>query len=417
MNKPATPPSAAILAEATRQHAILSAGTDSIYPAKGTHGPDGLFDKLVEALMENRPLTVKFGMDPTAPDIHLGHTVVLNAMRKFQDLGHKALPLIGNYTALIGDPSGRNATRPPLTPEQIASNAETYLTQIYKVVDNDPAKCKLMWNGDWLSKLTFADTIKLCAQTTVAQIIAREDFATRLENNTPISMHELLYPIMQGYDSIAMAEREGCDIEFGGTDQTFNCLMGRQLMQARGMVPQIVMTFPLLEGLDGVIKMSKSKNNYIGVEETPENMFGKTMSIPDTMLDRWFTLLTTIPPEDRPSHPMEAKKALAHFITTRFHGEQAATDARTAFESRFSKREIPTDIPEIVLLKSDVPTLAYLVTFANFAASTSEARRLIEQGGVKINSEALKIPNAPVTAESPFTLQVGKLKLAKIILK
>lgn len=410
-NAPFTP-TAAVLKEAARQHAILSAGTEKIYPETGKWGPDGLFDKLVIALTENRPLRIKFGMDPTAPDIHLGHTVVLNALRKFQDLGHKALPLIGNYTALIGDPSGRNATRPPLTQEQIEFNAQTYLKQVYKVVDDNPATCRLMWNGDWLKDLSFADTIKLCAQTTAAQILAREDFATRMENNTPISMHELLYPIMQGYDSIAMAEREGCDIEFGGTDQTFNCLMGRQLMQSRGMQPQIVITFPLLEGLDGVIKMSKSKGNYIGVEETPDNMFGKTMSIPDSLLDRWFTLLTTITPEDRPTHPMEAKKALAHFITARFHGEEAATQARTAFESRFSKREMPTDMPELTL-----PTpanLVELVTAAGFATSKSEARRLIEQGGVKLNGEPHKDPTAPLTVTSPFTLQVGKLKLAKI---
>lgn len=410
--KPAPTPE--ILAEATRQHAILSAGTDSIYPAKGTHGPDGLFDKLVEALTEGRPLKVKFGMDPTAPDIHLGHTVVLNALRKFQDLGHVALPLIGNYTALIGDPSGRNATRPPLTQEQIESNAETYMKQVYNVLDNDPARVKLMWNGDWLSKLTFAETIKLAAQTTVAQIIAREDFATRLENNTPISMHELLYPIMQGYDSIAMAEREGCDIEFGGTDQTFNCLMGRQLMQSRGMKPQIVMTFPLLEGLDGVQKMSKSKNNYIGVTENPTDMFGKTMSIPDSMLERWYILLTTIPAAERPEHPMEAKKKLARFITARFHGEAAAAEAQSAFESRFSKRETPTDMPELTL--SNTGNLAELIVDAKFATSKSEARRLIEQGGVKINGETQKDQAATLTIASPFTLQVGKLKLAKITL-
>lgn len=413
MNKPFTP-SAEVLTEAKRQHAILSQGTAAILPETGKWGPDGLFDKLVIALTEGRPLTVKLGMDPTAPDIHLGHTVALNAMRKFQDLGHKALPLIGNYTALIGDPSGRNSTRPPLTEEQIMANAETYKAQIFKILDTDPAKCTLMWNGDWLAKLSFADTIKLCAQTTVAQIIAREDFATRLENNTPISMHELLYPIMQGYDSIAMAEREGCDIEFGGTDQTFNCLMGRQLMQSRGMQPQIVMTFPLLEGLDGVQKMSKSKANYIGVDDTADNMFGKTMSIPDALLERWFTLLTTVPVSERPTHPMEAKKALAHFITARFHGADAATAAREAFESRFSKREIPTDIPELTL--TNTGSLVELIIDANFATSKSEARRLIEQGGVKINGEPIKDPAATLQIASPFTLQVGKLKIAKITL-
>ncbi|RYG62327.1 MAG: tyrosine--tRNA ligase [Alphaproteobacteria bacterium] len=408
--KPAPTPE--ILAEATRQHAILSAGTAAIYPEKGTHGPDGLFDKLVEALTAGRPLKVKFGMDPTAADLHLGHTVVLNAMRKFQDLGHVALPLIGNYTALIGDPSGRNATRPPLTQEQIEANAETYMQQVYNVLDNNPERVKLMWNGDWLSKLTFAETIKLAAQTTVAQIIAREDFATRLENNTPISMHELLYPIMQGYDSIAMEEREGCDIEFGGTDQTFNCLMGRQLMQSRGMKPQIVMTFPLLEGLDGVQKMSKSKNNYIGVTENPTDMFGKTMSIPDSILERWYTLLTTIPQAERPAHPMEAKKKLARFITARFHGDDAAAEAQQAFEARFSKREIPTEMPELTL--TNTGNLAELIVDANFAASKSEARRLIEQGGVKINGEQQKDPAIALTLASPFTLQVGKLKLAKV---
>ncbi|TKW61222.1 MAG: tyrosine--tRNA ligase [Blastochloris viridis] len=407
-------PSAEILAEAARQHAILSEGTAAIYPEKGVHGKDGLFDKLVTSLMENRPLRIKLGMDPTAPDIHLGHTVALNAMRKFQNLGHKVLPLIGNYTALIGDPSGRNSTRPPLTEEQIMQNAETYKEQIFKIIENDPAKCRLMWNGDWLKELSFADTIKLCAQVSVAQLIAKEDFGNRLANQTPISLHEFLYPLMQGYDSIAMQEREGCDIEFGGTDQTFNCLMGRQLMQARGMEPQIVMTFPLLEGLDGVMKMSKSKANYIGVTENPTDMFGKTMSIPDSLLDRWYSLLTTIPAAERPSHPMEAKKKLAHFITARFHGEAAADEARTAFESRFSKREMPTDMPELKLPLEALTTLTDLVVAANFATSKSEARRLIEQGGVKLNGEQHKDPTAPVKLETPFILQVGKLKLAKI---
>lgn len=407
-------PTPEILAEAKRQHAILSEGTEAIYPAKGVHGTDGLFDKLVQALTEKRPLRIKFGMDPTAPDIHLGHTVVLNALRKFQDLGHMALPLIGNYTALIGDPSGRNNTRPPLTEAQIFDNAETYMKQVYNVVDADPARCQLMWNGDWLGKLTFADTIKLTAQVTVAQIIAREDFDTRLKDQLPISMHELLYPIMQGYDSVAMAERGGCDIEFGGTDQTFNCLMGRQLMQSRGMEPQIVITFPLLEGLDGVQKMSKSKGNYIGITENPTDMFGKTMSIPDSMLERWYSLLTTIAVSERPDHPMEAKKTLAHFITARFHGESAADQARTAFEDRFSKRELPKDMPELKLLPEAFQTLADLVVAANFANSKSEARRLIEQGGVKIDGEPYKQPTEAVSVKAPFTLQVGKLKLAKI---
>lgn len=408
---PSATPSAAVLAEAKRQHTVLSQGVASIYPEKGAHGPDGLFDKLVEALQAGRPLKIKLGMDPTAPDLHFGHSIPLQAMRRFQEFGHIAQPLIGDYTARIGDPSGRNKTRPPLSGEEIDANAQTYYKQLFKIIENDPKKLELLYNGQWLKELSFADTIKLCAQVTVAQIIAREDFAKRLAENTPIAMHELLYPIMQAYDSVAM----NCDIEFGGTDQTFNCLMGRQLMQALGKSPQVVMTFPLLEGLDGVEKMSKSKGNYIGVTETPEQMFGKTMSIPDTMLNRWFDLLTTIAPAERPEHPMEAKKLLARTLVTRFHTLAEANAAQTAFEQRFSKREMPTEIPELRVQTSSALVSEILVT-VRFATSKSEARRLIEQGGVKIDGEVVRDTEAFISIPE-FILQVGKLKIVRVKLR
>ena len=406
-------PSSAVLAEAKRQHAILSKVAVGIYPEKGQHGPDGLFDKLVLALTEKRPLKIKFGMDPTAPDLHLGHSVVLKVLRAFQDLGHTIQPLIGDYTTRIGDPAGRNKTRPPLDDAQIDANAKTYFAQVFKIVKDDPATLDLHYNSEWLKQLSFADTIKLCAQVTVAQIISREDFANRLAGNVPISMHELLYPIMQGYDSIGL----GCDIELGGTDQTFNCLMGRQLMQARGLEPQIVMTFPLLVGLDGHDKMSKSKNNYIGLTEDAESMFGKTMSIPDEAMESWFDLLTDVEAKDRPAHPMEAKKLLAWTIAAEYHGAAAADTAKASFEKRFSKREIDADsLPVHEVALGGGIGLVDVVVAVGFGASKSETRRLVAQGGVKIDGEAVKDADMRFAAPITFILQVGKLKLAKVAL-
>jgi tyrosyl-tRNA synthetase len=367
-----------------------------------------LFDKLVLALREKRPLKVKFGMDPTAPDLHLGHALILRKLREFQDLGHVIQPLIGDYTTRIGDPSGRNATRPPLDDAQIEANAKTYFAQVFKIVRDDPATLDLHYNSEWLSKLSFADTIQLCAQVTVAQLIAREDFAKRLANQTPIAMHELLYPIMQGYDSIGLM----CDIELGGTDQTFNCLMGRQLMQARELVPQIVMTFPLLEGLDGVDKMSKSKGNYIGIMESAEQMFGKTMSIPDHIMGRWFDLLTTVPPQARPAHPMDAKKLLARTITGQFHDDAAAAEAQAGFEARFSKGELDESKIARVALKGESRALVDVLVALGFAASKSEARRLLEQGGVRVAGEVVKDGALVVPANA--LIQVGKLKIARV---
>lgn len=404
--------SPAIRAEAERQHTILSQGCAAIYPQANDKGYDGLFYKLVTALQEDRPLKIKFGMDPTAPDIHLGHTVVLNMLRKFQDLGHVAMPLFGDYTALIGDPSGRNKTRPPLTEEQINTNAETYLEQTFKVLSEDKKVLDLRRNSEWLKGLTFADTIKLCAQATVAQVIEREDFAKRLAAHTPISMHELLYPLMQGYDSVAMA----CDIELGGTDQTFNCLMGRHLMHARQMTPQIVMTFPLLEGLDGVEKMSKSKNNYIGLTDTPNNMFGKIMSLPDELTVRYINLLTAVDSNTLPEHPMEAKKLLARTLITRFHDEKAAQGAEEDFTTRFSKREIPDNLPELTFsIGPGLGVLALLVK-CGFTTSNSKARQLVQQGGVKQNGAAILDPQHTFTTPEEFVLQAGKRHMAKVTL-
>lgn len=382
-------PTPEILAEAKRQHAILTQGTAAIYPEKGTHGPDGLFDKLVMSLQQKRPLKIKFGMDPTAPDLHIGHATILNKVRQFQNLGHIVQPLIGDYTTRIGDPAGRNTTRPPLSDAEIDANAKTYFDQVFKIVDNNPKTLDLHYNSEWLKNLTFADTIKLCAQVTVAQIIAREDFANRLANNTPISMHELLYPIMQGYDSIGLM----CDIELGGTDQTFNCLMGRQLMQARGLEPQIVITFPLLEGLDGKDKMSKSKGNYIGITEDANNMYGKTMSIPDSLINRWYDLVTDVRPAQREEDPYKAKQRLAEIIVTRFHDEHSARKARTEFFNKFKEKDFRTGAKELTFIENNMEMkFAVFLSNTNEKLSTSEARRLIESGGIKINGE--KVPSS-----------------------
>lgn len=392
------------------QHAVLSRGVEHILGGeKEINGEkrDGLFVKLLDSLENKRPLKIKFGMDPTATDLHLGHTVALTKMRQFQEFGHIAQPLIGDGTTLIGDPAGRNKTRPLLALEEIRENAKTYLEQIDKVLLQDEAVYDIRYNGDWLLKLDFQDLIKLCADVTVSQIIQREDFAKRLNDNQPISLHELLYPIMQGYDSVAM----DCDIEFGGTDQTFNLLMGRQLMDKRGMRPQIAMTFPLLEGTDGVEKMSKSKNNYIGVAEAPAEMFGKIMSISDDMMRRYYEILTDVDLSTLPEHPMDAKKQLGRIIVERFHSAEDAQEAQQAFEARFSKGDMPDEMPEVAV---ELPQgVLSVVVSAGFAASNGEARRLVQQGGVKLDGEKITDPKAEITAGG--ILQVGKLKIAKIV--
>jgi tyrosyl-tRNA synthetase len=401
----------AILVEAKRQHAILSRGVAAIYPGPDRQGLDGLHHKLANALIDRRPLKVKFGMDPTAPDLHLGHCVVLNGMRRFQDLGHVAQPLIGDYTARIGDPSGRNKTRPSLSGEAIDANAQTYFDQLFRILDRDPTRLELLCNGQWLSKLSFAETIRLCAQVTVAQILSREDFATRLSDNAAISMHELLYPIMQGYDSVAM----NCDIELGGTDQTFNCLMGRHLMQACNLAPQIVVTFPLLEGTDGIQKMSKSAGNYVALNDTFTDMYGKLMSIPDGLLSHYYDLLTDIPSDERAPNPYAAKKALAHLLTAQFHGVTAADAAAGDFATRFSARQIPADLPEATVdLPADGFGLLDLMCRLEFVSSNSEARRLVQQHAVKVDGNVVADPRHRFFAPATFVLAAGKRRMTRV---
>ncbi len=398
-----------IINEASRQHAILARGVEHILGGDtelNGEKRDGLFVKLVDSLQNKRPLKVKLGMDPTATDLHLGHTVALTKMRQFQDLGHIAQPLIGDGTTLIGDPAGRNKTRPLLALDEIRANAKTYLDQIGKVLKKDET-FDIRYNGDWLLKLDFQDIIKLCADVTVAQIIQREDFSTRLKENQPISLHELLYPLMQGYDSVAME----CDIELGGTDQTFNLLMGRQLMDKRGMRPQIAMTLPLLEGTDGVEKMSKSKNNYIGVNDTPDDMFGKIMSISDEIMPRYYELLTDVDIKTLPAHPMDAKRQLGRTIVARFHDETSAKTTEEAFNNRFSQGELPEDIEtKAVALPGG---LLGVIVAVGFASSNGEARRLVQQGGVKLAGE--KVTDVGMVVEAPTLLQVGKLKICELV--
>jgi tyrosyl-tRNA synthetase len=406
--------SGAVLAEARRQHSILSRGVAAVYPGPDRHGLDGLHHKLAKSLTDCRPLKVKFGMDPTAPDLHLGHCVVLNGMRRFQDLGHIAQPLIGDYTARIGDPSGRNKTRPPLSGEVIDANAQTYLDQVFRILDRDPTRLELLYNGQWLSKLSFAETIRLCARVTVAQILSREDFASRISDNTPISMHELLYPIMQGYDSVAM----NCDVELGGTDQTFNCLMGRQLMQACALEPQTVVAFPLLEGIDGIQKMSKSASNYVALNDTSTDMYGKLMSIPDRLLSRYYDLLTDIASDERMPDPFVAKKTLAHLLTAQFHGVAVADAAAKDFATRFSARQIPADLPEATVdLPPDGFGLLNLMCRLEFVSSNSEARRLVQQRAVKVDGHVVADPRHRFCAPATFVLAAGKRRMTRVRLR
>lgn len=395
-----------IKAEAKRQHDILSAGTVDIVPE------GALLKKLEKSLATNTPLKVKLGVDPTAPDIHLGHTVVLQKLKQFQDLGHTAMLLIGDFTASIGDPSGRNKTRPPLSDADIQHNANTYMAQAFKVLDKEHTQ--LLKNSAWCAGLSFADILKLLSNVTVSQILQREDFSNRYENNLPIAMHELLYPIMQGYDSVAMES----DIELGGTDQTFNCLMGREMQKNAGQPLQVVMTLPLLEGTDGEKKMSKSVGNYIGLTDEPNDMFGKIMSIPDELMVKYFTLLTNMCMEELPQHPMDAKKKLARTLITRFHNEDAALEAQKDFETRFSDNAIPDELPEHTIhVEADGIGIAALMVAVGFTASNGEGMRLIKQNAVKIDGSPVNDPKQMLTASpDAFVLQAGKRKMARVTL-
>ena len=371
--------------------------------------------KLARSQETGIPLRIKLGLDPTAPDIHLGHTVVLNKMRQLQDLGHTVIFLIGEFTSMIGDPSGRNTTRPPLTREQIAENAKTYYAQASLVLD--PAKTEIRYNSEWCDPLGARGIIQLASRYTVARMMERDDFTKRFKGGVPISVHEFLYPLMQGYDSVALKS----DLELGGTDQKFNLLVGRELQKEYGQEPQCILTMPLLEGTDGVEKMSKSKNNYIGIGEAPDSMFGKLMSISDTLMWRYFELLSFDSLEDIAAlraeteagrNPRDAKVKLAQEIITRFHSKQAAQDALANFEARFRDGAIPENMPELTLPGAPLGVLKVLRE-AGLVASGAEAQRNIEQGGVKIDSVKVEDKGLQLSAGT-YVIQVGKRKFARV---
>ena len=377
-------------------------------------------DDLVQKLKDNKTLTIKVGFDPTAPDLHLGHTVILRKMRQFQDLGHKVIFLIGDFTGKIGDPSGKNKTRPPLTDEEIKANANTYAEQVFNVLDKD--KTVIDFNSRWGDQMTAADMIKLSAQSTVARMIERDDFSKRYKNNQPISIHEFLYPLMQGQDSVELE----ADVELGGTDQKFNLLVGRDLQKNQGMSPQTIITLPLLEGLDGIKKMSKSENNYIGITEDADQIFGKTMSIPDERMFKWFDLLSLQSTDeikkikksvDEGGNPRDAKIILALELTKRFTTEKEAETAKENFFKKFAKNELPSDIEEkTVKHKGDYP-LPNLLKDIGFASSTSEALRLISQGAVKIDQMKIDSKDFHVELNTKKLIQVGKKKITYITIQ
>ena len=389
----------------------LKRGTVEIFNEKE------LGERLIDAAKEKRQLRVKLGMDPTAPDIHLGHTVVMRKMRQFQDMGHKAVLIIGDYTARIGDPTGVNTTRPMLSSEQIDINAKTYLEQAGKVLDTAEDKLEVRYNSRWLEKMTLMELIQLAAKKTVAQMLQRDSFKQRLQNDIDVYTHEFIYPLMQGYDSVAVQS----DVELGGTDQTFNNLVGRDIQRAYGQKAQIVITMPILVGLDGKEKMSKSKGNYIGVTDSPKDMFGKVMSISDEMMENYFTLLTDIPAEkikelvdSQKTHPKESKVFLGKTIIKQFYDEAAAQGAADEFEKVFAQKQIPQDMPEVKISGEPV-TAAKLLTACNLVASGGEAKRLIAGGGMSVDGEKVADPNKSITPANGMIVRAGKLKFAKLM--
>ncbi len=369
-------------------------------------------DELAAKLREGRPLRVKLGMDPTAPDLHLGHSVTLKKLRDFQRRGHTVIFLVGDFTAMIGDPTGRSETRKPLTREQIVANAETYQRQVSKILD--PALTEVRFNSEWMDKLDVRGLIEIAAKLSVARMLERDDFEKRLAEQQPLFLHELLYPLVQGYDSVALR----ADVELGGTDQKFNMLVARELQRAFGQSPQVVMTMPLLEGLDGVRKMSKSYGNAVGLTDAPRDMFGKLMSIPDRMMSRYFELLTdTVPAEmaamrSGKAHPMESKKRLATTIVAEYHDSDAAKDAREYFESKFQRREVPQDVP--VFRIAEELWICELLKQLGFAASTNEARRLVGQGAVRVDRQTVSDVNFHFVPGQHRILEVGKRRVARI---
>ncbi len=392
------------------QIAELSRGTDEVLPEDG----------LAAKLKLGRPLIIKAGFDPTAPDLHIGHTVLINKMRQFQQLGHEIVFLIGDFTGMIGDPSGKNATRPPLTPEEIQANAATYEEQIFKILDRDATRVE--FNSNWMGSMDAAGLIKLAARHTVARMLERDDFNKRYTGGQPISIHEFLYPLVQGYDSVALK----ADVELGGTDQKFNLLVGRQLQQDYGQPQQIVMTMPLLEGLDGVQKMSKSLGNYIGITDAPGEMFGKIMSVSDDLMWRYFELLSFRPIDDIAAlkravddglNPRDAKFELGQEIVARFHDNAAAESAKQEFIARFQQGAMPDEIAEVMLESQDGSLgIAHLLKAAGLVSSTSDAFRMIKQGAVRIDAERVTDRALEIKAGTTAVFQVGKRKFARVSL-
>ena len=374
--------------------------------------------ELLRKLQKGRPLKIKAGFDPTAPDLHLGHTVLINKMRRFQDFGHEVIFLIGDFTGLIGDPTGRNATRPPLTPDEVSANAATYQSQIFKILD--PAKTRIEFNSRWMGAMSAAGLIKLAGRQTVARMLERDDFSKRYKGGQPIAIHEFLYPLVQGYDSVALQ----ADVELGGTDQKFNLLMGRQLQEAEGQEPQVVITMPLLEGLDGVNKMSKSLGNYIGIAEAPDDMFGKLMSISDELMWRYFELLSFKSNAELESlrravlegrNPRDVKFELAAEIITRFHSADAAKRALDNFVARFQKGLVPDDIRKIsISAEGGDVRLALVLKDSGLAASSSAAYRLLEQGAVRVDGVKIMERDARVAVGKTYVLQSGKRDFAQV---
>jgi tyrosyl-tRNA synthetase len=377
-----------------------------------------LESELVKKLEEGRPLRIKAGFDPTAPDLHLGHTVLINKLRQFQKLGHDVLFLIGDFTGMIGDPAGKNTTRPPLTRKEVQANAKTYEQQIYKILD--PEKTTVMFNSSWMDGMSAADMISLAAKHTVARMLERDDFSRRYKSGQPIAIHELLYPLVQGYDSVVMR----ADVELGGTDQKFNLLVGRELQKQQGQTPQIILTMPILEGLDGVQKMSKSLKNYIGIDEAADEMFGKLMSVSDELMWRYLELLSFRPMTEinqfkkeikGGKNPRDIKFLLALEIVARFHSEELAQQAQAAFIARFQKGVIPDEMPEITLeSKSEGLPIGTLLKDSGLTSSTSEAFRMIAQGAVKIDGDRVIDRNYLVETGGIYVVQVGKRKFARV---
>ncbi|WKZ13139.1 MAG: tyrosine--tRNA ligase [Gammaproteobacteria bacterium] len=393
---------------ADRQLQEIRRGVDAIIPE----------EELRSKLGESRPLRVKAGFDPTAPDLHLGHTVLINKMRQFQELGHEVVFLIGDFTGMIGDPSGRSATRPPLTPQDVARNAQTYETQIFKILDRK--RTRVEFNSRWMGQMSAADLIGLAARHTVARMLERDDFHKRYTSGKPIAVHEFLYPLVQGYDSVALQ----ADVELGGTDQRFNLLVGRQLQQAYGQSPQVVITLPLLEGLDGINKMSKSLDNYVGITDTPDDMYGKIMSISDELMWRYYDVLSFRPLAELSQlrqevaegrNPRDVKMGLAAELVARFHGAAAAETASEAFMRRFSDRLLPDDIVDVTVhAREGRLGVAYLLREAQLVTSTSEALRMIRQGAVRIDGERVEDGRREISAGASHVFQVGKRRVARI---